>query len=555
MRSKLLCTIFAICLAVSLAAGDYILDTGTSTQNKVPMYGYNNYGWSKFFYTADEMSSIGVSDTVNITKLAFQVSSTTSNYVMDNQQVYMRHFYDSSYASTAVGYPGTAGFTHVYSGSVTWNGPGWVEIEFQTPFIYNSTWGLEILWENRDGSKIGGPPSFYYTSQSNSCVFKSQDASFPTTSGARGSYHPNIWFMTPATEPPLPAVAVLPVDGATDVDITTSIRWNHAGGDPDDYLFSMWTIDPLIWIETNMVTTANSYTPAQRLDYGKTYYWRVVPRNSFGQALGCPNWSFTTLADPSIATFPWLETFDGTSFPPTDDWKNLAGVLADPVVFGGSSMWVQDDWLNIPGTDKAARINIWGAMSLWLVSPLLNVSNSEHYLTFDLAFLKYNQPPTGIAPALTGIDDRFIVLIGDGFSWSTANVVREWNNSGSPYVLNEIDVWGEKVVIPLAGHTGHIRIAFLASSTTSNADNDFMVNNVYVGGYLPQPELSISNDAVHNICTLSWPAVSGADSYQIFSSATPNGTWNLLETTTNTVYEFSPTDAKAFYQVKAVSAN
>jgi hypothetical protein len=553
MRNKLLYTLITLCLVAVLNAGDYRVGTGTSTQNKVPMYGYNNYGWSKFFYTADEMIAAGVTGTIDITKIAFQVSSSTTNYVMDNQQVYMRQFYDTSYASSAVSYPGTSGFTHVYSGSVTWNGPGWVEIAFQTPFNYNSTWGLEILWENRDGSKIGGPPYFYYTSLSNSAVYKSQDTSFPTVSGTRASYHPNIWFMTPATEEPTPAVAVNPVDGATDVDISTALHWNHTGGDPDDYLFSMWTQDPLVWIASNMVTTATSYTPVTRLDYGKTYYWRVIPRNEFGQALGCPNWSFTTLSDPAVTTFPWTEDFDSGTFPPNDNWQRYGGDLVDPIVLGGSSIWAQDDWLNISGTDKCAKVNVWGSVNGWLVSPLLNVTDDSYYLSFDLALLKYNQPPTGTPPALTGTDDRFAVLIGDGFGWTTANIVREWNNTGSPYVLNDISIWGEKVNIPLSGHTGHIRIAFFGGSTISNADNDFMINNLYVGAYLPEPVVSISNDPVHGTCTLSWTAIDGATSYSVYSSAAPDGTWNLLDSTSSTQYQITPTLTKAFFHVKAIN--
>ena len=554
MRYKLFFTLIVLCLLASLHAGDYLVGTGTSTQNKVPMYGYNNYGWSKFFYTSAEMTAAGVTGTIGITKIAFQVSSSTTNYVMDNQMVYMRHFYDTSYASSATSYPGTSGFTNVYSGSVTWNGPGWVEITFQTPFSYNSTWGLEILWENRDGSKIGGPPSFYYTSLSNSCVYKSQDASFPTTSGARGSYHPNIWFVTPATEEPSPAAVVSPVDSAINVDIATALRWNNTGGDPDDYLVSLWTLNPLEWLVSNQVTTNTYFTPATRLDYGKTYYWRIIPRNEFGEALGCPSWSFTTLADPAITAFPWIEGMDSGTFPPNDNWQRYGGELADPIVLGGSSIWEQDDWLNISGTDKCARINLWANINGWLVSPLLNVPEGDYRLSFDLALLKSGQPPTGTPPALTGTDDRFAVLIGDGFSWTTANIVREWNNSGSPYVLNNINIWGERVNIPLTGHTGHIRIAFYGGSTTSNADNDFMINNLYVGAYLPEPVVSISNDPVHDNCTLSWTAITGATSYAVYSSAAPYGTWTLLDSTTNTQYQITPTQTKAFFYVKALNS-
>ena len=58
--------------------------------------------------------------------------------------------------------------------------------------------------------------------------------------------------------------------------------------------------------------TATSYKLAQA-EYGTTYYWKVVPYNSVGDATDCPVWSFSTQADHSVSTFPWIETFDDES--------------------------------------------------------------------------------------------------------------------------------------------------------------------------------------------------------------------------------------------------
>lgn len=554
MRKALILVILSLIFCTWLKADDYYIGTGTGTQNYVPLYGYNNYGWSKFFFTADELQSAGMSGTVQITRIAFSLSGGTwNNYVTDNQQVYFRYFYDSSYASTAANYPGTSGFTQVYNGSISWNGPGWVVINLDTPYNHNSQWGIEILWENRDGSKTAGPPKFNYTSTSSNyrAVYKYSDSSFPTSSGSRTYNRPNICFMSPATDVPNPAVVVSPLNGATDVAIDANLSWTSGGGQPDDYLFSLWKADPLVTYENNLVTTSTSYNPNFYFEYGTTYYWRVIPRNSFGPALGCPTWSFTTLADPSITAFPWTENFDGTGFPPSSDWQIKAGVLTDPVNLTPSSIWDQDDWLNIAGTDQAAAVNIWGTVTNWLITPLFNITDDSQVLMFDLAFLKYNQPPTGIPPALTGVDDRFAVLIGDGFTWSTANIVREWNNSGSEYVLNDISPWGQRIIIPLTGHTGHLRIAFYAGSTLSNADNDFMINNLFIGSYLAEPQVSAVYNYDLDACILSWNEVSGATSYDVYDAGTPTGTWNFLGNTLTPGFEAGCFNAKRFYRVVA----
>ncbi|MCM1168712.1 MAG: choice-of-anchor J domain-containing protein [Bacteroides sp.] len=56
------------------------------------------------------------------------------------------------------------------------------------------------------------------------------------------------------------------------------------------------------------------------LDYGKTYYWQVIPVNAAGQAAPIPTWTFSTMADPSVQGFPYSEGFEGEAFPP-QGWR------------------------------------------------------------------------------------------------------------------------------------------------------------------------------------------------------------------------------------------
>lgn len=558
MRKVLILVLLSLVFCAWLIADDYVLGNGTQSQNYVPIAGASNYNWSKFFFTASELQAAGMTGTVQITKIGFQlIAGTWNNYITENQVVYLRESYDTAYPSSP-SYANPSGYTPVFSGTISWSGPGWVMITLTNPYSYtynnnpNYPNGIEILWENRDGSASTPAPKFAYTATSNySAAYKTNTSSFPTSSGTRNKNRPNIWFMSPATDVPNPAVIVSPTDGASDVAIDANLIWSSGGGDPSDYLFSLWKTDPLVTLENNLVTTSNSYNPAFYFDYSTTYYWRVVPRNSFGPALACPTWSFTTVADPSITTFPWTENFDGANFPPNSEWQIRQGVLTDPVNLTPSSIWDQDDWLNIAGTDQAAAVNIWGTITNWLITPLLNITDDSQSLIFDLAFLKYNQPPTGIPPALTGVDDRFAVLIGDGFTWSTANIVREWNNSGSEYVLNELSPWGQRITIPLTGHTGHIRIAFYAGSTLSNADNDFMINNLFVGSFLAEPEVSVAYNHDLNSCILSWNAVSDATGYDVYCADSPNGTWDLLGSTADPGYTAPILSDKRFYRVVA----
>lgn len=91
--------------------------------------------------------------------------------------------------------------------------------------------------------------------------------------------------------PPNPAVAVFPPDGAATVSNTASLTWASGGGSPTGYKLYFGTSNPppLIGDLGNL----NIWTPLA-LPANTTHYWQVVPYNAYGDAAGCPVWSFTT---------------------------------------------------------------------------------------------------------------------------------------------------------------------------------------------------------------------------------------------------------------------
>lgn len=58
------------------------------------------------------------------------------------------------------------------------------------------------------------------------------------------------------------------------------------------------------------------------LDYATTYYWKVVACNEAGETPSPEVWSFTTLANQTVSTFPWSEGFEGEVFPPLG-WRSI----------------------------------------------------------------------------------------------------------------------------------------------------------------------------------------------------------------------------------------
>ena len=117
----------------------------------------------------------------------------------------------------------------------------------------------------------------------------------------------------------------------------------------------------------------------------------------------------------------------------------------------------------------------------WLVTPGFTVG--ENYtLSFDVALTDHDNDN----PPVTPCNDQttFIVQIttDNMSSWQT---LREWNNSGSEYVLNNIPHTGQNVNgISLADYAGqNVRIAFHCVRTDNNYDwvNDLHIDNVLIG--------------------------------------------------------------------------
>ena len=175
------------------------------------------------------------------------------------------------------------------------------------------------------------------------------------------------------------------------------------------------------------------------------------------------------------------ETF-GTSLPL--GWENKQGLLEyvmnDSIELSSGSQWVFGS--NNGVFDNHARINIYGpSIRGWLITPAFTLASST--FTFDLALTAYSGSAVP-APATTGTDDKFVVLIStdNEASWT---ILRQWDNAeGSTYVYNDIanTATGEQVSIDLSAYVGQkVRIAFYGESTTSNADNNLHIDNVLIG--------------------------------------------------------------------------
>ena len=109
--------------------------------------------------------------------------------------------------------------------------------------------------------------------------------------------------------PPTCSTTPDPADGESDQPLSGTLSWSNPG-QTEFYVLYLGSATDNYDIVNGMTLTETSYDYSG-LTYSTDYFWKVVPGNSFGNATGCPEWSFTTLDDPAITSFPWSEDFEG----------------------------------------------------------------------------------------------------------------------------------------------------------------------------------------------------------------------------------------------------
>jgi hypothetical protein len=179
----------------------------------------------------------------------------------------------------------------------------------------------------------------------------------------------------PATigEPPMPAQNPNPANNAVNVPKAANLTWAAGGGTTDGYKVFLGTDNPPTNIVNGTTQTGTLYDPAD-FNYNTMYYWQIVPFNANGDALNCPIWSFTTLADPTVTTYPYQQNFDAVTAP--------ALPVGWTVINANADAYTWESYLgNADTTPNSMRIRYSTtiAMDDWLVTPPMQVTAERSY--------------------------------------------------------------------------------------------------------------------------------------------------------------------------------
>lgn len=225
-----------------------------------------------------------------------------------------------------------------------------------------------------------------------------------------------------------------------------------------------------------------------------------------------------------VNTYPWVEDFNSTPFPPTG-WTVFSGLLQETSELQeGDGVWNHHNFGNTGGPNNSAYINIYNEIKNWLVTPSINLDNlaSEKRLSFDIALTQN----TGTYQTILGAEDYIAVVISpdNGITWSSDNILMSWDSSSN------ISNTGTTVNVSLQGYEGLVKIGFYVRRISgTQPDLRFYVDNVSLfteNSAPPEPAVLVSpvNEAqnLNTGITLNWQANIGStpSGYKLYFGTT-----------------------------------
>ena len=332
--------LFLTMLSFGARAQEVTIGTGTSSSASTVFYPYYNDSWWETTYLASEINTSGA-----ITSVAVQQDGG-SQLLCLNVDIYMGHRAASTYSSTTDWTPATD-LTLVYSGTNVTLGTtsGWEEFNLTTPFVYNGSDNLVVVFAKHSEDWTGSLKYYYESMSDYRSLYRNSDnapayAQHPGSStGSRSYYRPNLK-LTMGNVNCMPPAGVQ-ISGLNDMGCT--ITW-AANEDNNAYAYQVkaaaddWDMAPLM-------TTTDTFVVFNTLSPNTTYNFRI--QTSCADTVS--NWinkTFTTTAVP--APVPYYTDFND----PTDNgqWV-LSASTANHWAFGTGTSYDGD------GVDQAMYVS------------------------------------------------------------------------------------------------------------------------------------------------------------------------------------------------------
>ncbi|MEG2077399.1 T9SS type A sorting domain-containing protein [Chryseobacterium sp.] len=201
--------------------------------------------------------------------------------------------------------------------------------------------------------------------------FKLRFSSLYTSPGDYYMGFDDVQLAQATSTPPNCTTISSPANAATGISVTPTISWAIATGGASSYIVNLGTTPGGTNIMNNVdVGNVTSYAipTGTPLSYSTQYYITIIPKNVNGNATGCTETSFTTLAMPCPSVSAPSVSATGVSTLPTFVWTAVAGATGYKISLGTTS----------GGTDVLNALDL-GNVTSYTLSSALNPNTIYYY--------------------------------------------------------------------------------------------------------------------------------------------------------------------------------
>ena len=384
-------------------------------------------------------------------------------------------------------------------------------------------------------------------------------------------------FITEAQPITVPACtsAIIPANGATNIDIATNFSWTAVTG-ATSYTLQIGTVSGTWDILNQNVGNVTTFDLPNDLNYSTQYFVRIIPSNSAGSASGCSVTNFTTEAQPitvpacTSATIPANGATNigiATNF----SWTTVTGATSYTLQIGTvSGTWniLNQNVGNVTAFDLPNDLN-YSTQYFVRIIPSNSAGSASGCSVTN--FTTEAQPITVPACTAATIPANGATNIGiaTNFSWTTVTGATSYTLqigtvSGTWNILNQ-NV-GNITTFDLPNDLNYSTqyfVRIIPSNSAGSASGCSVTNFTTEAQPITVPactSATIPANGATNIgiaTNFSWTAVTGATSYTL-QIGTVSGTWDILNQNVGNVTTFDlPNDLNysTQYFVRIIPSN
>ena len=269
-----------------------------------------------------------------------------------------------------------------------------------------------------------------------------------------------------AGDAPVATSPLFPADGATDVSHSNLLlSWEKAMF-AEGYKVYLGTASGIYDVVDGKIAEEASFA-APRLENSKEYFWKAVPFNATGEAEGAPEWRFTTMADQSVADFPWLEDFEARENELPLGWSTTGQ---------GTTRWGISRIGAYDGSQIAFASGTTSNTEAILVSPEIKLPADDPMI---MSFFWGNNPPAALEKDPTGSAVNTTVKEdGDEAAYLEINAGDGWKRL---LLISEDSRYWVREAISLAEYAGKtVELRWRYSLTNGNRRRGLSLDNVMI---------------------------------------------------------------------------